>query len=504
MFSRRLSLSDVAFIATFALVVIPRASAPLIDGDVWWHIRAGNEVLSTGRVPNVDAWSVVGAGMRWISQDWLSNVVLALGDRLGPGGWWLLSIVYAGLAAAALLILLRALRLRDPQAGWLGPLIWLVVGLTVAGPILGVRVQVVDLPLAALVLLQLWRYLDDRRLRRLAWLPLIAVAWANLHAGWVLLFLLGGAVLVGEAADRTWRSGRHPEPLPWAAIGRLAVALVIAALALVVNPNGIDLYRYPFVTAAIAAHRDFLAEWSPPDIGSLPGQLFVGFGLIGVAPALILGRRRLRAADLLIVVGLTVLAADAARFLLVMGPLVATIVALSLDPELSASRLGRRVAPLLRQFERARPGTAAANAGVALAAVAIGFVLVWGRAGPSAQQAAIAENMPVAAVDWIVANDPGIRPFNWYSWGGYLGFRRPEDPIYIDGRSDIYGDGPIREYAEAVSLETDPQQLFDRYRIDYVLFAVGQPLAGWLDASPDWQRVYADGRAGVWVRRTVS
>ena len=132
--------------------------------------------------------------------------------------------------------------------------------------------------------------------------------------------------------------------------------------------------------------------------------------------------------------------------------------------------------------------------------VVAGFGVAWSRVAPDTQDDAIEEHMPVAAVDWMLANDPGLRVFNTYSWGGYLGLRRPELPVYIDGRSDIYGDAPIREYAQAVLLQTDPARLLDREGIDHVLFGVDTPLAGWLDDRAEWERLYADQQAAVWVR----
>ena len=132
--------------------------------------------------------------------------------------------------------------------------------------------------------------------------------------------------------------------------------------------------------------------------------------------------------------------------------------------------------------------------------VAAGTGIVAARVGPGAQRQAIGEHMPVAAVDWLLANEVGGRAFNTYSWGGYLGLRRPDLPVYIDGRSDIYGDAPIREYAGAVLLETDPAELLDQRQIDHVLFSVGTPLAAWLDDSPQWERAYADNLAAVWIR----
>jgi hypothetical protein len=497
----RIPASWIAIAAFFALVALPRPAIPLIDGDVYWHIRAGEAVLETGRVPTHDTWSIVGQGMRWISQDWLSNVALALGYRLGESGPTVLSVAWALLVVIGLAFLWWAYRLRRQDAGWLARIVWLAAGLIVAGPTLGVRVQVVDLTLAAAVLLCLWGYLVDRRARWLVALPLISVAWANLHAGWPLLFLLGSAVVVGELADG-WL-GRRPEgsTLMPSEVARLGLALAVSAAAIAINPNGLALYGYPLATSSIAAHRDYVSEWQPPDPGTFIGQAWIVFTLLFAAPAVWVGRRSLRAADLLIIVGITAMTMLGARFYL-MAPLTAVCAGLALEPALARSRLGRMFGPMLARLGRARgrQRLSVLNALLVAAAVVAGMAVTYARVGPAEQIRMVAEHMPVAAVNWILANDVGDRPLNQYSWGGYLGLRQPNELIYIDGRSDIYGDGPIREYAEAVTLETDPQVLLDAQAIDYVLFPLGHSLAGWLDDSRRWQRVYADDLAGVWVR----
>jgi hypothetical protein len=490
----------VAFAGLLFLVAFPRSAIPLIDGDVWWHIRAGQEIVASGAVPRVDTWSIVGDGHRWVSQDWLTNVGMGLLADTGEWGWTLLSVGFALAVVASLGILLAAVRLRLPSGAWLGPLLWLTFGLTIAGPTLGVRVQVVDLPLAASVLWLLWKYIDDRRTRWLVGLPVVALVWANLHAGWLLLFLFGGAVLVGEAADRLLGRTVGSAPLARNEIGALALALVASAAVMVINPSGADLYLYP-ISAGIGALPQYLAEWAPPRWDQLPGQLLLAFLVIGLIPTLIWGRRSLRAADLLILVGLFVMALSAARFLLVAGPTCAAIVAVGMSEAISRrkpSGLSRAIQRMGR--EPASPGRSAVNLTL------VGFVLLLGtgitlaRVHPAAQREAIAQHMPVGAVEWILSNEPGDRPFNTYSWGGYLGLRQPGKPIYIDGRADIYGEGPIRDYARAVLLEDDPSMLLDRHGVDYVLFNVGTPLARWLDASPEWDPAYTDALAGVWVR----
>ncbi|MGI8830601.1 MAG: hypothetical protein ACR2I5_12625 [Candidatus Limnocylindria bacterium] len=495
-------MAGLATLAFFAVVAFPRAAIPLIDGDVWWHIRAGMEIAATRQVATTDQWTIAGLGMPWTSQDWLSNVLVASVFGIGSWGSTLLSVLFSAMVMGGLVLLWRAIGARGDSSGWLGRIVWLAVGLTVAGPTLGVRVQVVDLPLTAAAVLSLWSYLRHRRRRTLAWLPLLALVWANLHAGWLLLFLIGGAVVVGESVDRALRRQLHPEPLAWRDIGWLVAALVVAGGAIAINPNGPALYLYPLETSGIQAHRDFLAEWQPPDLATLPGQLFIGFILVGVLPALAIGWRLMRLADALVLVGLTIMAATAARFLLVAGPIGAAVIAVTLGRALAGTRIGRGVAPLLNRMSRPPRSTGLAGVNLALAAVLIvaGLVVVGARASPSAERQAIAEHMPVAAVDWMLSHEPGERAFNTYAWGGYLGFRRPELPTYIDGRSDIYGDAPIRSYADAISLRSDPGALLDAQRIDHVLFNTDHPFADWLNANAEWERVYSDPLASVWIR----
>src|SRR6266498_1844744 len=108
---RGVPASAAAVAGFFVAAVLPRASWPLIDGDVWWHIRAGQEIVGSGRIPKVDTWSIVGAGRPWTSQDWLANVILAAGNSLGPWGDTALSLLFGALTVLAFWILWRAIAL---------------------------------------------------------------------------------------------------------------------------------------------------------------------------------------------------------------------------------------------------------------------------------------------------------------------------------------------------------------------------------------------------------
>jgi hypothetical protein len=503
MFARRTSASAAAIAGFFGAAALPRATWPLIDGDVWWHIRAGEEVLRTGKVPSIDTWSIVGAGRPWVSQDWLANVLLAAGNSLGPWGQTALSLLFGGIAVLAFWILWRAIALRVPQIGWVSRIVWLSVGLAIGGPVMGVRVQVLDLLMAAIVIWICWRYLVDPRRRWLIGLPVVAAAWANLHAGWVLLFLIVGAVLVGEATDRILR--REPSgsaPLAWSQQRDLGLAMLAAVAALAVNPNGVALYGYPFYTVGITALNRYVMEWFPASLGDLFGQMLAAFVLVGVLPALVFGRRRMRTADALIVVGLCVMAWRAIRFLLIVGPIGGAIVAVVLAPVISQSALGQRFAPILSRLSgppvRARGWL---HAGLAVFLIVLGLSISLLRVSPPAQAAEIARVLPAQAATWLDLHPQGSRLFNRYEWGGYLGEHRPSRLVFMDGRADVYGDALLQMYVSIISVDPDPEAILDRYGIDHAVFPPDTPLAAWFDASPSWERVYSDATAAIWVRR---
>jgi len=490
-----------AIVGFFLAAVLPRATWPLIDGDVWWHIRAGEAVLSTGAVPRVDAWSIAGFGRPWTSQDWLANVLLAVGHGVGPWGDTALSLLFGGFTLLAFWILWRGIAIRAPRIGWASRIVWLSIGLTVGGPVMGVRVQVLDLLLACAVVWVCWRYLADPRRRWLIALPLLAALWANLHAGWILLFLLAGAVLVGEAVDRLLkRRLEGPQPLTWVQLRNLALTLVASAAALVVNPNGPELYAYPFYTVGITALNRYVMEWFPASLDNLFGWLLAGFALAAVIPSLVWGRARLRTADALILVGLTVMAWQAIRFLLIVGPIGAAVAAAVLSPRISASGIGQRAAALLDRLSQPRTGgRGALNFGLAIGLAVLGIGISVARTSPPAQALEIARVLPAGAVEWMDASDPGERLFNRYEWGGYIGQHRPHELVFMDGRADVYGDELLQMYVGIIGLRSDPQAELDRWGIDHVVFPPATPLADWLDASPRWERVYEDSTAVVWV-----
>jgi hypothetical protein len=134
-----------------------------------------------------------------------------------------------------------------------------------------------------------------------------------------------------------------------------------------------------------------------------------------------------------------------------------------------------------------------------MAAAGVGLAFV--RAMPRTQYDEISSEFPVKAVDWLRSHDVGSRGFNTYEWGGYLGLELPQEPVFIDGRADVFGDQVIRDYVAVIGVD-HPGTVLDRYAVDHVITGPDGALATWLHTSRDWIRQYADNNSAVWIRQT--
>jgi hypothetical protein len=122
----------------------------------------------------------------------------------------------------------------------------------------------------------------------------------------------------------------------------------------------------------------------------------------------------------------------------------------------------------------------------------------------------IRQQYPLGAVEFLRAQRPEGQLFSTYAWGGYLIWALPQYPVFIDGRTDLYGDAVIGEWLDIMAAregvgqpggEAKPnwEDLLARRGVSQVLLEPGQPLLSAL-ARAGWQTQYADELAVVMRR----
>lgn len=220
-------LLDAALLAAFLALAFLLGAFPLKDTDFWWHLRTGDLIRQTGRIPVTDWYTFAAADHPWIDLHWLFQVLLSAGYQLG--GVPLLNLAKCAITCAALAILLVARPRGWPL--WVMVLGWLPALLVLSGRMY-VRPETLTLLYLAAFLAILAR-IGDRP--RLAWLlPPIQLLWVNTQG----LFILGPVVLVCALVDAGLRRGAFLAARRgwWRTVGAASAATLAACL---LNPYGL-------------------------------------------------------------------------------------------------------------------------------------------------------------------------------------------------------------------------------------------------------------------------
>src|SRR5687767_13781790 len=445
----------------FALPALAALLVPMPAVDLAYQLRAGADILAGNGLPTVDAWTFTVAGTPWLDQQWGAQVLLAAAYQVG--GWTGLAILRAALVAVAFWLLGRTLRsigcASRPAA------IISLLGFVVAAPALALRPQLFAIVLFAATL---WILAERRAHPRRLWvIPVIAVAWANLHGSFPLVIVLVGLAWLDEVAraraahapagsigtarpDQVRRTNRL--------LGSTGLALVgaVSALATLVNPFGIDAWRYIANLASNPSVSGLISEWRPPSPLDPAGAIFYVSLLVAVAIAwlrLLADGRRLTAAAMAPIATIVVFGAlgIATGRGLAWWALAAPVAAATLAHRAAfAEQLPKVLQPARALFASPPAGLESRgsplNAVVALVLLlaAVALLPLWRPVGAAgvpigvlthAPQGIAAELRVLVSSGRLVQNS---RVWNPQTWGSWLEYAAPELRYAVDSRVELF------------------------------------------------------------------
>ncbi len=76
----------------------------------------------------------------------------------------------------------------------------------------------------------------------------------------------------------------------------------------------------------------------------------------------------------------------------------------------------------------------------------------------------------------------------------------PEHPVFIDGRTDFYGEALVREFDTTTALKPGWEKPLDQYHVAWSLMPVDHRLNVAL-AAAGWERIYADPTSVIYRKR---
>jgi hypothetical protein len=493
-----------ALLVVTLLAVATIALSSLTVFDFWWYLASGQRILETRSVPATDPFSYTAEGRPWINHMWATQVLFTLlwerWGRLALIGLKTVTVV------ATFGVILATMRARGVHpllasavtllAAWAGAEFW------------HARPQTFTYLFVA-VLIWLLRPGWERRPVTLLVVPALVVPWVNLHAGFVMAFLVIGIAGLGTALPLLVDPARRSAG--WRVVGLTAVLGVTAAAASLLNPFGARAILFPLEVVRSVPFMTSTIEWFPPNFHHAsfrPLELM----LLLLFPAFAWGRARLSAAD----VGLVLVFANLGLTSVRHVPLFAVVAA----PPLAAA-LGAAIAEWrqvdwarIRQAVRRRlPSLAPALTAPAMPVVAGAVLLL---TAVSAHWVGIVQvptnplrldleesRYPERTMAFIRENRLPHQLFSVYAWGGYELWRLyPEYRMFMDGRTHVYGPEVLREFLDVVNVSPRWQAVLDKWQVQTILALRLSPLSETLLAQGGWRLVFTEREAAVFVRET--
>lgn len=487
------SLEILLFLLVFYISLFFMPDMLNSDGDLGRHITVGEYMLDTGGVPNRDVFSHTRFDAPLVLHEWLSEVVYALAHRAAGlnGVAWLtallLALIYSALAAG-----LRLLGVSAPIA-FLAALAAYFTGAIHHLP----RPHLFTLLILTILVLMLELYrrklkLDRTRRARLAVLAALAgmmVLWANFNGAFVLAFFVLGFYIVGA-----WLDGEPRNALFF------GMCLVVAFGASLVNPFGIALPQHVVGFMGNRFLVDNTVEYLSPNFHNISAWLFAAWILFSIV---LLGRYTTRVSwTALLLLGVwTAFGLYSARNIANYAQVAAIILAPIADAWLLAS------SPALNMRFRNLDAVAPTGAGWIWSIGAVALLMLAQASGVTLDARGegnvfTTRAFPVGAVDYLESHPAQGRMFNEYTWGGYLEYRMfPSQRVFIDGDNDFFGEALVREYLDVIHARGDWRGILAKYQVDWVIVPPERALAVELGRLVNWQEIYRDDNAVVWLRR---
>jgi hypothetical protein len=265
-------------------------------------------------------------------------------------------------------------------------------------------------------------------------------------------------------------------------------------LAILINPNGLAIWRLPFYTVDVSI--TIIQEWFSPNFHNLEMQPFlwiVFLLIIGYS----LSEKRQSFVDVLKSLGFTYMAFVAQRNIplsvIVLAPI---IIDRFTEYWLKLKRTNINTTEGIPTSSQKVRGAGIINSTlIALIVIAAGARVYF-----QTSNTLIEETYPVEAVHWIKANRPDGAMFNAYNWGGYLLYNLPDYPVFIDGRADLYGENIIKEWWSIAEGKDKAGDILDSYNINFLLIEPDWPIVEVLKTK-NWVVSYQDGIAIIMTRK---
>jgi hypothetical protein len=284
---------------------------------------------------------------------------------------------------------------------------------------------------------------------------------------------------------------------------RLACVLVLAALATLINPFGVEVWKTIWGQMTNPITRHIIGDWLPLEqVLRMHAQ---AWGVAVTSYLLPLMMMAFTAAAIayapdsrdLPILAISVLLFVASFFVIrnLALAVIAMVEPLALHGSLAIAAFANRHGIEKRSGQR----TSSRRGQLITATVAIAMAV---ETGLLSRHMRCTFEMPVGAVSFMQAHELQGNIMNNFEWGGFLEWHMgPQSRVFVDTRYDLaYPRGVIQDYITLTLGGQGSERVLSSYPHEFILLATIDGASRFLSERPEWVQIYRDRQSALYAR----
>lgn len=443
-------LNNILILLVGILGLMLYLNSGFADSDFYWHATLGKTICSTGSIPKQDVFSWIAQenGFTETAHSWLSSIIIYLftvicGGDIGGGVYCIVTAIIFDIIVYTLLIRKMKCILFQNIASIC------LAGITVT-LFYSARPQSIGYSLFALAVYMLFKTWEKPTWKSVTILVGISVLQANFHGGTLPMIFAFEALFCIASVIPSWQFGnlRHNVQNKWHTFKIFAASLAASFLAGMLNPYGITLYWYFFITNNTVTKK-YVTEWQPSTL--FFSATIITLAIIFILFVILKGQRSF----------IKTLCIFAALFMAGLHMRVAYYAMI-----IAFIVLILEVDQLDLQISKQLPYVLFAS----LNAVCLAVVISYGLDGRL--WADMNNPVPDELVEYLEEKSFS-RPYTDYDDGGYLIAKGQKS--FIDSRADLFSDEVLKDglYLSAFAFEdaSEYERCFAQYKFDAIILS---------------------------------
>lgn len=482
-------------VVLFVLILFMAIRLPL-DTDFWWHIHAGQLTIENGYPVLKDFTSFTVEGNQWVNHSWLAQVIFFLIYSFSGNLGMMIFVAFL----ATLSMLLVYLRLRSNV---LVNAFVMVLCVATTAVVWTTRPQLFSLLFFSILSFLVFEKDVVYSKKFIFAVAVLFLFWSNLHAGFSIGIILIATFIFGLLLDNFFyidftEMNKRKNLLRWIGL------LLFVSIIVLINPNGSDIWKVQFSTISMPVLQNLIPEWASPNFHELYQQPFLWLWLLLVFFFMV-NKKEYSFTKIIpfIVLG-------ALGFLSRRNYVYFAIFSIPILSEEISHFYMNYIKPKFRKNPQAFFFKLNKNPNVWISKLLNSFIIFWlliftiGKivylGSPIIYQTYLEISYPQKAVEFLIdKQNSDYRCLNSYAWGGYQSWVLPEMKIFIDGRTDLYGETIIRDWIQMINAEEGWESIIIDYDINCVFLEKDYRIIDELK-NKSWRILYSDKSAIIMAK----